>query len=160
MSTAQVKKIPDGMHSVTPHIVCAGASAAIDFYKKAFGAEETARIPGPDGKLIHGAVRIGNSQVMLVDENPQWGALGPKALKGTPVTIHLYVDDADAFVAKATAAGATVVMPVADMFWGDRYGQIEDPFGHRWSVATHVRDVTAEEMQQAMAQMPKECAGA
>ena len=148
-----VKPIPDGMHSLTPHLVCADASAAIDFYRRAFGAEETARLPGPDGKLIHAAVRIGNSTLMLVDEMPQWGSLGPKALKGSPVVIHLYVTDVDAVVAKAVAAGAKVTMPVGDMFWGDRYGQLEDPFGHKWSVATHTRDLTPEEMKQGLAQM-------
>jgi uncharacterized glyoxalase superfamily protein PhnB len=149
---AKVKPIPEGMHTVTPHLVCAGASDAIDFYKKAFGAEEEARLTGPDGRLMHGAVRIEGSVVMLVDENPQWGVLGPKALKGSPVTIHIYVEDVDAFVAKAIEAGASVVMPVDDMFWGDRYGVIEDPFGHHWSVATHVRDVSPEEMSAAMRQ--------
>ena len=131
-----VKPIPDGMHSLTPHLVCADASAAIDFYRRAFGAEETARLPGPGGRLMHAAVRIGDSTLMLADEMPEWGSLGPKALKGSPVVIHLYVADVDAAVAKAVAAGAKVTMPVADMFWGDRYGQLEDPFGHRWSVAT------------------------
>jgi len=153
-SSEKVKPIPEGMHSVTPHLVCAGAADAIEFYKKAFGAEECARMPGPGGKIIHAAIRIGDSTVMLVDEDPRWGALGPKTLKGTPVTIHLYVEDVDRFAARAAGAGATVVMPVADMFWGDRYGLLEDPFGHRWSVATHVRDVTPEEMKQAMASMP------
>ena len=155
MSSAKVNPIPDGMHSVTPHLVCAGAADAIEFYKKAFGATETARLPGPDGKIMHAAVNIGDSCVMLVDENPQWGMLGPKALKGTPVTIHLYVEDVDKFVAKAAAAGATVKMPVADMFWGDRYGVLEDPFGHNWSVATHTRDVSPAEMQKAMQEMGK-----
>ena len=150
---AQVKPIPDGMHTVTPHLVCAGAAKAIEFYKKAFGAEEGGRLPGPDGRLMHAAIRIGDSTVMLVDEMPEWGSLGPKALKGTPVTIHLYVEDADAFVARAAQAGAKVTMPVAEQFWGDRYGRIEDPFGHHWSVATHVRDVTADEMKQAMQKM-------
>ena len=150
MSTTQVSKIPNGMHAVTPHLVCAGAADAIDFYKKAFNAEETSRLPGPDGKVMHASIRIGDSTVMLVDENPQWGMLGPKVLNGTPVTIHLYVNDADAFAAHAEKAGAKVTMPVADMFWGDRYGVLEDPFGHRWSVATHVRDVTPDEMQKAM----------
>ena len=150
MATQSVNPIPEGMHTVTPHLVCAGAGAAIDFYKKAFGAAETARIPGPGGKLIHASIRIGDSTVMLVDEMPEWGSLGPKALKGTPVVIHLYVDDVDAFTARAVAAGAKVTMPVADMFWGDRYGQLEDPFGHRWSVATHIRDVSPADMQQAM----------
>jgi uncharacterized glyoxalase superfamily protein PhnB len=153
-----VKKIPDGMTAVTPHIVCAGAGEAIDFYKKAFGAVEEARLPGPDGKLMHAMIRINGAAVMLVDENPQWGAFGPKALKGSPVTMHLYVEDVDAFVAKAVGAGATVAMPVQDMFWGDRYGLLTDPFGHSWSVATHVRDVTPEEIRKAMAEMPKECA--
>jgi uncharacterized glyoxalase superfamily protein PhnB len=148
-------KIPQGMHSVTPHLVCAGAAKAIEFYKQAFGAQECARLPGPDGRLMHAAVKIGDSQVMLVDEMPEWGALGPKALKGSPVTIHLYVDDVDAVVARAVKAGAKVTMPVADQFWGDRYGKLEDPFGHHWSVATHVRDVSMEEAQKAMREMEK-----
>jgi len=149
-----VKPIPEGMHSVTPHLVCAGAAEAIEFYKKAFGAKEEGRLPGADGKIMHAVIRIGDSAIMLVDEMPQWGALGPKALKGTPVTIHLYVEDADAFVARAVQAGAKVTMPLDDMFWGDRYGKLEDPFGHHWSVGTHKRDVTREEMQQAMKSMP------
>ena len=153
---AKVKAIPEGMHSVTPHLICAGAAKAIEFYKKAFGAVETGRMPGADGKLMHAAIRIGDSCVMLVDENAQWGMLGPKALKGSPVAIHLYVEDADAFVARAVKAGAKVTMPLDDMFWGDRYGKLEDPFGHQWSVATHVRDVSPEEMQQAMKGMQKE----
>jgi uncharacterized glyoxalase superfamily protein PhnB len=147
--------IPQGMHSVTPHLVCAGAAKAIEFYKQAFGAEEGARLPGPDGRLMHASVKIGDSQVMLVDEMPEWGALGPKSLKGSPVTIHLYVDDVDAVVARAVSAGAKVTMPVADQFWGDRYGKLEDPFGHHWSVATHVRDVSMEEAQKAMREMER-----
>lgn len=147
------KSTPEGMHSVTPHLVCAGAAQAIDFYKQAFGATELARLPGPQGKIMHAAVRIGDSTVMLADEMPEWGSLGPKSLKGSPVTIHLYVPDADAFVARAAKAGAKVTMPVAEQFWGDRYGRIEDPFGHHWSVATHVRDVSGEEMKQAMQKM-------
>ena len=148
-------KIPQGMHSVTPHLICAGAAKAIEFYKQAFGAVEQARLPGPDGRLMHASVKIGDSQVMLVDEMPEWGALGPKSLQGSPVTIHLYVDDVDAVVASAVKAGAKLTMPVADQFWGDRYGKLEDPFGHHWSVATHVRDVRMEEMQDAMRQMAK-----
>jgi len=155
-SQPKVKPIPDGMHSVAPHLVCAGAAEAIEFYKKAFGAMEQARLPGPQGKLMHAMIRIGDSAVMLADEMPEWGALGPKALKGSSVTIHLYVDDADAFVARAVRAGAKVTMPVSDMFWGDRYGKLEDPFGHQWSVGTHVRDVTMEEMQQAMRAMQQQ----
>jgi uncharacterized glyoxalase superfamily protein PhnB len=104
---------------------------------------------------MHGSVVIGDSTLMLVDENPAWGALGPKSLKGSPVTIHLYVPDVDAAVAQAVAAGATVTMPVADMFWGDRYGMLQDPFGHNWSVATHQRDLSPQEIQEAMAKMDK-----
>src|SRR5439155_25462363 len=132
----------------------AGAASAIEFYKKAFGATEKGRLPGPDGRLMHAAVRIGDSTVMLVDEMPEWGALGPKALKGSPVTIHLYVDDVDAVVARAVKAGAKVTMPVADQFWGDRYGQLEDQFAQRCSVGTHVRDVSPQEMQKAMQKTP------
>jgi uncharacterized glyoxalase superfamily protein PhnB len=141
------------MHSITPHLVCAGAARAMDFYKKAFGATEQARLMGPDGKLMHGAVRIEGSVVMLVDEHPLWGALGPKALKGSPVTIHVYVADADAFFNRAVEAGARVILPIQDMFWGDRYGVIEDPFGHRWSIATRVRDVRPEELSAAMSKV-------
>jgi PhnB protein len=148
--TQKVNPIPPGMRSVTPHLVCDGAAAAIDFYKKAFGATEVGRMPGADGRLMHGHIVIGDSAVMLVDENRQFGMLGPKTLKGSPVTIHLYVDDVDAFFAHAVAAGAKATMPPADMFWGDRYGVVEDPFGHHWSIATHKRDVSPAEMQQAM----------
>jgi uncharacterized glyoxalase superfamily protein PhnB len=153
MTTKSVQPIPDGMHSVTPHLICGGAAEAIEFYKKAFGASETSRLPGPNGKLMHASIRIGDSAVMLTDEMPEWGSHGPKALKGSPVTIHLYVADVDAFTARAVAAGAKITMPVDDMFWGDPYGQLEDPFGHRWSVATHVRDVSPADMQHAMQKM-------
>jgi len=152
--TTTVKPIPEGMRTVTPHLVCDGAAAAISFYETAFGATEVARLPGPDGRLMHAQIRIGDSVLMLVDEMPACGTVGPKSLKGTPVTLHLYVGDADACVARAVAAGAKVVMPLADMFWGDRYGVIEDPFGHRWSVATHQRDVGPEELQRALQQVP------
>lgn len=153
MSKPAAKPIPDGMHSLTPHLVCAGAADAIEFYKKAFNAIEMMRVPSPSGKLMHAAVRIGDSTLMLVDESPEWGALGPKTLKGSPVTIHLAVENVDAVVEQAVAAGAKVTMPVADMFWGDRYGVLQDPFGHNWSVATHVRDLTPEEIQQAVQNM-------
>lgn len=146
----QVKPIPEGMHTVTPHLVCAGAAEAIAFYTKAFGATEVARMPGPGGKLMHAMVRIGDSMVMLVDEVPEWQAVGPRTLKGTPVTLHMYVPDADAVFQRAVDAGATSIMPLADMFWGDRYGVVEDPFGHRWSIATHNRDLSPEQMQQEM----------
>ncbi|WP_244846407.1 MULTISPECIES: VOC family protein [unclassified Caballeronia] len=148
MSHSPVKAIPEGMHSLTPHLVCAGAAEAIEFYKRAFGAVEIGRLPGDDGKLMHAMVKIGDSMLMLVDEHPDFGMLGAKSLKGSPVTIHLYVEDVDATVKQAEAAGARVTMPVADMFWGDRYGRLEDPFGHQWSVATHKRDVSPAEMQQ------------
>lgn len=144
-----VQPIPEGMHSVTPYLVCAGASGAIDFYKKAFGAVEEGRHLLPNGKLMHGMFRIGDSPIMLSDEWPEHGSLGPKALKGSPVVIHLYVQDVDAFVAHAVEAGCTLTMPVTEMFWGDRYGQLEDPYGHRWSVATHIRDVTPAELAEA-----------
>jgi PhnB protein len=139
--------------AVTPHLVCAGAADAIEFYKQAFGAVEMTRLPGKDGRLMHASIKIGEASVMLVDEMLEWGALSPKSLNGTPVTIHLYVDDVDAFVDRAVKAGATLKMPVADTFWGDRYGVIHDPFGHSWSVATRLRDMTAEEIEQAMRNM-------
>ncbi|MHB1669804.1 MAG: VOC family protein [Thiomonas sp.] len=148
---SKVKAIPDGMHSLTPHLVCRNAAAAIDFYRRAFGAIERFRLPTPDGKLIHACVLIGDSQLFLFDEMPEHGALGPQALKGSPVTIHLQVQDADATFARAVDAGAKITMPLADMFWGDRYGQIEDPFGHHWAVATHVRDLSPEQIQTAAA---------
>jgi PhnB protein len=117
--TGRAKKpIPEGMHSVTPHIVCAGAADAIEFYKKAFDAVEISRLAGKDGKLMHAEIRIGDSVVMLVDESPEWGMVGPKSLKGSPVTIHLYVDDVDAVIQQAVRAGAKVTVPVEDMFWG------------------------------------------
>jgi uncharacterized glyoxalase superfamily protein PhnB len=153
MSKSKVKPIPQVMHSVTPHLVCAGAANAIEFYKKAFNAVEMLRLPGKDGKLMHAMLRIGDSAIMLADEFPDWKSFGPKTLKGSPVTIHLNVEDVDAFAAQAVAAGAKITMPIADMFWGDRYGQLEDPFGHHWSVGMHLRDVTPEEMQEAMAKM-------
>jgi uncharacterized glyoxalase superfamily protein PhnB len=153
MTMPKVNPVPEDMHSVTPHLVCAGASEAIEFYKKAFGAVEAARVPGPGGKLMHAMIRIGDSAVMLVDEMPEWGALGPKSLNGSPVTIHLYVENADAAFERAVKAGAKVTMPLADQFWGDRYGKLVDPFGHHWSIATHVRDVSMEEAQQAMKAM-------
>ncbi len=152
MSSQPIKPIPDGMYTVTPHLVCAGAAEAIEFYKKAFNAVDMGRLAGPQGKLIHAMIRIGDSVVMLVDEFPDWGSFGPKSLKGTPVTLHLYVEDVDSFTKRAVEAGATITMPVADMFWGDRYGILEDPFGHRWSVATHIRDVSPEEMEKAARQ--------
>ena len=153
MSAPAVKPIPEGMHSLTPHLICAGAAAAIQFYSDAFGAVEQFRLPGPEGKLMHACVKIGDSMLMLVDEMAGCSMLGPRALKGSPVAIHLYVPNVDAVVAQAVAAGARITKPAADMFWGDRFAQLEDPFGHRWSVATHQRDVPMEEMQAAVRAM-------
>ncbi|HMZ96519.1 MAG TPA: VOC family protein [Nitrospira sp.] len=149
MSTSHAKPIPDGMHTITPHLICAGAADAIEFYKKAFHAVELGRVPGADGKLLHALIRIGDSPVMLVDEFPDHHTLGPKSIKGSPVTIHLYVKDVDTVFNRAVSAGAKSTMPVSDMFWGDRYRQLGDPFGHRWSVATHVRDVDPQALQEA-----------
>lgn len=137
------------MRTVTPHLICAGAADAIEFYKKAFGATETFRLPGPDGRLMHGAIQIGDSMVMLVDEMPEWGALGPKALGGSSVTVHLQVDDADAWFKRAVDAGAQVLMPLEDAFWGDRYGKVSDPFGHHWSIATQLRVLSPAEVKAA-----------
>lgn len=140
----------ENCQAVTPHLVCAGAADAIEFYKKAFGAEELMRLAGANGKVMHAAIKIGDASIMLVDELPEWGALSPLTLGGSPVTIHLYVPDVDTFVARAVKAGALLRMPVEDMFWGDRYAIIEDPFGHKWSVATHLRDMSNQEIEEAM----------
>jgi len=145
--TTRIKPIPEGHHTLTPHLVVKGASQAIEFYKRAFGAEEIVRMPGPDGKsVMHAELKIGDSRLWLVDEFPAMGSLGPHGIGGTPVTIHVYVEDADAIFNQAVAAGAEVRMPIQDAFWGDRYGLIVDPFGHKWSVATHKEDLTPEEL--------------
>jgi uncharacterized glyoxalase superfamily protein PhnB len=147
------KPIPEGMHTVTPHLICAGGADAIEFYKKAFGAVELSRMAGAGGKLMHASMRIGDSVIMLNEEMPEWGSFGPKHLKGSPVTIHLYVENVDAVFEQAVKAGAKVTMPIDDMFWGDRYGKVEDPFGHQWSIGTHMRDPSQEEMKKAMEEM-------
>lgn len=144
---------PAYAHGVSPHLICAGAAKAIEFYKAAFGAEEIMRIASPDGRLMHASILVNGSSIMLVDEMPQMGALGPSGLAMSPVTIHLFVPDVDVVMARAQKAGARVVMPAADMFWGDRYGVLVDPFGHRWSVATHKLEMSPSEMQAAMDQM-------
>ena len=143
------KQTSRGVSKLSPHLVVAGAADAITFYKKAFGATELMRLEGQDGKLMHACILINGSSVMLVDENREWKALSPKTLGGTPVTIHLMVDDVDATHAKAAAAGARVVMPPTDMFWGDRYGVVEDPFGHSWSIATTKKVMTEAEIKAA-----------
>lgn len=149
-SKTKPKPIPEGMHTITPHLVCANAVEAIQFYKKAFGAVAVmAPMLTPDGKVMHASLRVGDSIIMMAEEFPEWGSLGPKALKGTSVTLHLYVPDADASFARAVKAGATVKMPLQDMFWGDRYGTVEDPYGHNWAIATHTRDLTPKELKAA-----------
>ena len=146
----EVKPVLEGMNTVTPHLVCKGAAQAIEFYKKAFGAQERGRLSTPDGKnVMHASLGIGDSAIMLSDEFPDWGSVGPETLNGSPVVIHLYVEDVDSVFDRAVRAGASVKMPLEDMFWGNRYGQLRDPFGHVWSLATHVRDVSYEEMEQA-----------
>jgi uncharacterized glyoxalase superfamily protein PhnB len=144
------KAIPDGHEGLIPHLVCSPCADAIEFYKKAFGAEEVHRMPAPDGKrLMHAAIRIDGRFVFLADDFPEYCGgkqQSPKALGGTPVTIHRYVKDCDAAIERATRAGASVVMPASDMFWGDRYGVVKDPFGHSWAFATHTHDYTPEEI--------------
>jgi PhnB protein len=158
MST-RAKPIPSGMHTLTPHLVVKDASKAIEFYKRAFGAQEIGRVTTPDGKsVMHADLKIGDSHFFLVDEFPEMDCRGPKSVGGTPVTIHMYVEDVDAAFGKAVTAGAQVKMPLADMFWGDRYGVLTDPFGHAWSLATHKEDLTPEEIrkrtQTACAEVP------
>ena len=143
-----VKPKPDGYHSVTPYLVISGAAEAIDFYTEALAAVERFRMPGPDGKLMHAEIQIGDSVVMLSDENLEMGASSPATLGGTPVGQLIYVEDVDAAFQHAVSAGATGLLPPTDMFWGDRYCKLQDPFGHQWSLATHVEDVSAEEMNE------------
>jgi uncharacterized glyoxalase superfamily protein PhnB len=141
---------PQDMHTITPHIICDGAAEAIEFYKKAFGATELMRLAAPHGKIIHAAIRIGDSMVMLMDEMEDCGgAISPKGLKGTPVSLHMMVENVDAAFKKALDAGATSSMEPQDMFWGDRYGVVIDPFGHKWSVAQRLHNLTPEEIEEA-----------
>ena len=155
------KAIPEGIKTLTPHFVVRDAPKAIDFYKRAFGAEEVVRMPGPDGKsVMHAEIKIGNSMLMIADECPQGDCKSPKTLGGTSVNIFLYVQDVDSTFQKAVAAGATATMPPTDMFWGDRYGKVLDPYGHSWGMATHKLDMTPEEIQKGqrefMAKMGKQ----
>jgi PhnB protein len=150
MASSNVKPIPAGYHSVTPHMTVDDAAKAIDFYKKAFGAEEMSRMPGPGGKIMHAELRIFGSVVMLADEMPGMGNKSPKTLGSTTGGIMLYTDNVDASFKRATDAGAKVTMPLADQFWGDRYGQVADPFGHLWSLAQHIEDVQPAEMKKRM----------
>ena len=146
-----VKPIPDGYPRVTPYLVVDGGSAAIDFYREVLGATERMRMPAPNDKVGHAELEIGDSLIMLADEDPDMDAHGPKTVGGTPVTLHVYVEDAEAVFERAVQAGAKALRPVEDQFYGDRLGEFEDPFGHRWSVATHVEDVPPEEMEKRMA---------
>ena len=155
----KVQAIPKGYNAVTPYLAIQGAAAAIDFYKKVFGAMELMRMPGPAGKLGHVEIKVGDSKVMLADESEQTNFLGPKARGGTPVHIHLYVKDVDATVARAVEMGAKMMREVQDMFYGDRTAAIEDPFGHFWHVSTHIRDVSMKEMQRAAEEMAKAAGG-
>ena len=141
--------IPKGLHTVTPSLVVAGAAKAIDFYKKALGAEEVSRFPGPDGKIMHAEIRIGDSTIMLADEMPDQGAKGPKSFGGTPVSFFVYSEKVDAAWKRAVDAGAKPIMPLDDQFWGDRTGCLEDPFGHHWWLAQRIQDLTPEELKKS-----------
>jgi PhnB protein len=145
----KAQAIPKGYHTVTPSIFVAGAAKAIDFYKRALGAEEVMRFPGPGGKIMHAEIRIGDSTIMLGDEMPEQGGKSPKAYGGTPVSFFVYRENVDAEWKRALNAGAKEIMPLADQFWGDRAGCFEDPFGHHWWLAQHVKDMTPEELRQA-----------
>lgn len=155
-----VKPIPDGYNSVIPYLHVKGAAQAIEFYKSVFGAMEKLRMPDPAGRIVHAELKIGDSMIMLSDEFPKMGALGPQSVGGTPVTLHLYVESVDAVVQKAVAAGATLDRPVKDQFYGDRSGSLTDPFGHKWHVATHVEDVAPEELATRAAAAMSQSAGA
>ena len=145
---AEVKPIPEGYHTITPYITVSDGAGAIEFYQNAFNAEELSRLPAPDGKIMHALMRIGDSFLMLHDEYPDMGAKGPNAIGGSPVTLHLYVPDVDAFFDRAVKAGAKVTMPVQDMFWGDRFGSLEDPYGHKWGIATQIEELTPEQVHE------------
>lgn len=157
--TQRVKTIPEGFHTVTPHLTVRGAGQAIEFYKRAFGAQDVMRLPGPDGKrIMHAELRIGDSVIFLNDEYPETGCRSPQSLGGIAGSLHLYVEDVDASFRRAVEAGAKVRTPVADMFWGDRYGKVVDPFGHEWGIGTHKEDLTPDEIrtrgQAFFARMP------
>ena len=151
----KVKPIPDGYSGITPYLIIEGAAAAIDYYKKAFGAIETVRMPQPDGRVGHAEIKIGDAMVMLADEFPEMKIVSPTTLGNTSVSLLLYVENADVTFEKAVSLGAQVEKPMADQFYGDRSGTIKDPFGHKWTIATHKEDVTPEEMQRRMAAMAK-----
>jgi PhnB protein len=147
----RVKPIPEGYHAVTPYLIVKDAARAIAFYEKAFGAKERFRMARPDGKVEHAELQIGDSRIMLADESPELGARSPQSIGGTPVTIHLYVDDVDAVARRAVDAGAQLMRPIADQFYGDRNGSVADPFGHMWWISTHKEDVPPDEMKRRVA---------
>ena len=155
-----VKPIPDGYHTATPYLIVNGAAEALDFYRRAFGAEELMRFGAPGGKIGHAEIKIGDSPIMLADEHPDMGFRSPQSLGGTPVSIMLYVEDVDASFGRATAAGGKELRPVKDQFYGDRAGTLADPFGHVWTIATHKEDVSVEEMKQRMKSEMQKGAGA
>ena len=157
---ANVSPIPQGYHSITPYLFIQGASSAIDYYKKVFGAEERMRMPGPDGRVMHAELQIGDSIVMLADENPEMGAKSPKTIGGAASSLHVYVRDVDTTTQTAVEAGGQLIRPVKNQFYGDRSGSIIDPFGHIWSIATHIEDVSPEEMNKRMAKMATQSANA
>jgi uncharacterized glyoxalase superfamily protein PhnB len=145
------KPVPDGYHTLTPFLTVRDAARAIEFYKNAFGAEVRGGVAkGPDGKVMHAELKIGDSIIMLSDEYPDFGALSPQSIGGSAMGLHIYLDGVDTAFDRAVKAGATVEMPVMDQFWGDRYGKLKDPFGHKWSIATHVKDLSMDEMKRAM----------
>jgi PhnB protein len=146
------KWMPDGYPTVTPYLIVDGASGAIDFYSSVLGAKERMRLPGPDGKLGHAELEVGDSVIMLADENPEMDARGPRTIGGSPVSLLVYVEDVDSVFERAIQAGAKALQPVEDRFYGDRTGGFEDPFGHRWNIATHVEDVPPEEMSRRAAE--------
>jgi PhnB protein len=146
---SEVKKIPEGYHSITPALIVKDGNAAIEFYKKGFGAEERHRMKSPDGRIGHAELKIGDSIVMLTDEFPEMKCLSPKSIGGSAVSMYVYVEDVDDTFNKTVSAGAKVLDPVKDQFWGDRHGRIEDPFGHLWSIATHKKDLSPEDMKKA-----------
>ncbi len=148
----RVKPIPNGYHGATPYLICKGAAQAIDFYKQAFGATEIMRMDGPGGVIGHAEIKIGDAIIMLADEFPKMGARSPQTLGGTPVSIYIYVEDVDAFARRAMDAGAKVLHPLTDQFYGDRSVGFEDPFGHRWGFATHIEDVPLEELKRRSAE--------
>ncbi len=148
-----VKPIPDGYHSLTPYLVVKGAAEAIDFYKQAFGATERMRLQGPDGKVGHAELDIGDSVFMLADEHPEMGAVGPETVGGTPVSLLIYCENVDEVFQRAIEAGAIEMRPIKDQFYGDRSGMVRDPYGHHWSIATHVEDVTPEQIAERLAAM-------